>query len=370
MITGLGSVRGLATDKKGAFYSTLEEFHLYWDRIDIVSPRVGDVSPGEKVFFNNVHVHISPLPLLLHPIYFLWKCIRLHTAHHFDLMTVHEFAPFYNGIAASIISKITRVPYILEVMHIPGLPQAASFKEVLYKWWTKIVIALDAQPARAVRVINQTQTKEFLVNAGIPAAKILYIPAFYIDTSIFKPLPVEKKYDLVYVARLEKNKGIQNLISAVALLKKDKPDISLLVIGSGPLRTQLERQIQKLGLQPNIHFAGWLAGPHDVAQAMNEARIFVNPALNEGGPRVALEAMACGLPVVTTRVGVMIDIIQDRHNGLFSDWDAAALARAVNFVLNDPGLQNDWGQRSREIVTIFEKIASIKNYADKLKELV
>ncbi len=370
MITGLGSARSLAEGKHGAFYNTLEEFHKYWERIDIVSPHVSGVH-REQILFGNVHVHISPWPLFLHPIYFVWKCIQLCRAHRFNLMTVHDFPPFYNGIAARLIHAWTRVPYILEIMHIPGYPRAASLLELFYRGLTKMLVAWEAGPARAVRTINKTETPSFLIGAGVPGDKIRYIPAFYIDTSVFKPVPeIDKKYDIVYVARLEKNKGIQNLIEAVSLLKKEKSDISLFVVGSGPLRTILGAQIHRLGLEKNIHFAGWLTGPQAVAEAMSSARIFVNPALNEGGPRVALEAMACGLPLVTTRVGVMNDIIHNRQNGLFAGWKAPELADAIKSMLGDVALQEQCSREGIATVTIFEKAAAIEHYAHELQKLI
>src|SRR3989344_5835357 len=115
MLTGLGSATDLASDKKGAFYYTLEEFHKYWDRIDIVAPRVRGIPAGEKIFFGNVYLHVSGLPLFLHPFYFIWKCLQLHKTQKFSLMTVQEFPPFYNGIGARIIHALSDLPYILEI---------------------------------------------------------------------------------------------------------------------------------------------------------------------------------------------------------------------------------------------------------------
>ena len=173
MITGLGSATDLASDKKGAFYYTLEEFHKYWDRIDIVAPRVRGISAGEKVFFGNVHLYVSGLPLFLHPFYFVWKCLRINKAQKFKFMTVQEFPPFYNGIAARIIHFLSGLPYVVEIMHIPGLPRAANIKESVYKWLARVFIAFDTRSARAVRVINQKQTKEFLIKSGVSENKVV-----------------------------------------------------------------------------------------------------------------------------------------------------------------------------------------------------
>ncbi len=366
MITGLGSAENLVSGKQGAFYYTLQELHRYWDRIDIIAPRSSNVKEKSEVFFGNVYVHVSPWPLILHPIFFLRKGFQLWKQHRFDLITVQEFPPFYNGIGARILHALTGVPYVLEIMHIPGLPHAASLKEIIYRWLAKVFISFDAQAARAVRVINKNQTRDFLIQAGVPKSKIYYIPAFYIDLNIFKPEPVEKKYDLVYAARLEKNKGISNLIEAVKILKRDKPDISLLVIGSGPLKSVLERSIRRNGLEGTVAFAGWLETAQDVARTYQSARVFVNPALNEGGPRVVLEAMACGMPIITTPVGLMPDIIRDGENGIISGFSSQELAQAITRVLNEPDMGKRLAEAGSETVKEFERSAAIKNYADAL----
>ncbi len=369
MITGLGSAEDLARGKKGAFYNTLEEFHKYWNRIDIIAPRITNYELRITNLFGNVHIHTSPWPLVFHPWFFLKEGMRLHKKYHFDLMTVQDFPPFYNGIGAYLLSLATRVPYILEIMHVPGLPKAGSSKELIYKYLTKFFIRFDARHARAVRVINQKQTKDFLIEAGVPANKIKYIPAFYIDLDIFKPEPIEKKYDIVYAARLERNKGVLNLIKAIEIIRQKIPEIKACIIGDGPMRAEIENYIREHRLENNIELTGWLAGPQDVARRLNQSRIFVNPAFNEGGPRVALEAMACGIPVITTKVGIMLDIIKDGENGVFSGWSPQNLTQAAGTVLDSPALADSCAQAGLRTADQFERKSSIRHYAEFLHHI-
>ena len=79
--------------------------------------------------------------------------------------------------------------------------------------------------ARAVRVVNLTQVSEFLIKAGVPKEKILYIPSLYIDLDIFKPMNLPKEYDLIFIGRLEKNKGLDDTFYKqliIEYLKKNK----------------------------------------------------------------------------------------------------------------------------------------------------
>jgi glycogen(starch) synthase len=364
MVTGLGSAEDLVRGKHGAFYHTLEELHSYFDRIDIIIPKVK--KPETTELFGNVHLHVSSWPLLFHPIYFILKGIRLCRTHKIDLMTVHDFPPFYNGIGAFVLSRFTGVPYVLEIHHIPGYPKAASFKEWLYRIYCSLFVSFDALPALWVRVVNQQQTKKFLTRSGVSSAKIRYIPSMYIDTDRFRSLDLPKKYDLVFVSRLERNKNIASLINAVEILKKEKQDISLMLVGTGPLEAELKNLVSHLGLEHHVTLAGWVS-EEDHVKLLNESRIFVNPSFNEGGPRVAVEAMACGLPVITTKVGLMLDAIEEGKNGLWCGWDDESIARTALDLLRNPEQQKELGEQARVVALQFKKSDTIRAYATALQ---
>lgn len=359
--------RALAEGKHGAFYNTMEEFHKYWDRIDVITPRV--VRQSEQIF-PNVFIHSSPWPILLQPLW-IWKKARaIFKEEKFNLMTVHEYPPFYNGLGACLLFHKIKVPYVLEIMHIPGHPRAANWKEKVYRFLFRYFMYFDTRKAVAVRIVNQTETPAFLIKSGVQQEKLKYIPAFYIDLELFKPLDIKKEYDLVFAARLEKNKGILELLKAVKEVKKQKPDIKLMIIGSGPLKSGLESFVEQNNLKNNVVFSGWLNSSEDVARAYNSAKIFVNPSYNEGGPRVVLEAMACGLPVISTPVGLTHDIIQDGQNGLFTDWNPVKMAKDILALLDDQNMQQKFSSAGLELVKKFEKNSQIENYAKKLQELI
>ncbi len=362
--------RALAEGKYGAFYNTLEEFHKYWDRIDIICPRTTNYKLQTTNLFGNVFIHPSPWPLIMQPFWILKRGKQIYKEQKFNLMTVHEYPPFYNGIGARLLWNKIRVPYVLEIHHIPGLPKAAGFKERFYKNMTEFLIRADSIRAKAIRAVNKKQVPDFLIKAGVPREKIVFIPSLYIDLNVFQPMRLDKKYDLVFAARLEKNKGILNLIEAIRIAKKQKPDIKLLIIGSGPELSRIKLLTTHYSLQTNIIFSGWLETLNDVVRAYNSAKIFINPSLNEGGPRVALEAMACGLPVITTKVGTMLDVVSDGENGLFGSWEPDEIADKIALLLEKKGLQEKFSQAGIEIAKRFEKVAAIKNYADELKKII
>ena len=364
MITG---DRALAQGRKGPFYYMLEEFSRHWERIDIICPKT-----EQKVFnvHKNIYIHSSNKPIIFHPWFILKKGLEIYKKEEFDLFTVHSYPPFYNDIGGRWLYNRTRIPYGLEVMHITGYPKAGNFKDWFYKILTRLFIKWSAKKALAVRVINQKQTPEFLKKAGVPAEKIKYIPAFYIDLDIFKPQNLEKKYDLVFSGRLVKNKGIVLLLEAVKKLKLKIKNLKLIIIGDGPLKPGIEKYIRRNDLQENVVFSGWLSTVADVAKIYNQSKVLVMPSFNEGGPRVTLEAMACKVPVITSRVGVMLDIIKHGENGLFIDWDAKDITEKILASLNDANLYKKIAENGHNTAQRFERKKAIKNYADIYKKLL
>lgn len=360
MITGRGSATSLASGKRSAFYNTLEEFHKYWERIDIITPKVKN--PVQNIF-GNVFIHSSPWPLLLHPVFFIRKALKIYSQQKFDLITVHEFPPFYNGIAVRIISNKIKVPYVLEIFHIPGYPKAANLKERIYRQLFYSFIKYDSKKAKAVRVMN-SQVAEKLANLGIPESKMNLIPAIYVDLDIFKPLGLGKKYDLIFIGRLVKNKGVNLFLEAVKIL-----NCKAVIVGDGPLKEKLKIKIKKLKLKDKVILYGWAKDQAEVAKLLNQSKILIMPSYNEGGPRVIIEAMACGLPILATSVGIVADIIKDAQFGQIIKWDSKDIAEKVNQLLTNESMYEKYSEAGLATAGQFEKKSAIRNYAERLKEL-
>lgn len=108
----------------------------------------------------------------------------------------------------------------------------------------------------------------------------------------------------------------------------------------------------------------------DIADLLNRSRILVMPSYNEGGPRVVTEALACGVPVLATPVGMCPDLLKNGRGGEIISWNSDDIANKAERLLNDPQKYADLSRSGPEIVRQFEKKASIKNYAEELKKLL
>jgi glycosyltransferase involved in cell wall biosynthesis len=148
---------------------------------------------------------------------------------------------------------------------------------------------------------------------------------------------------VVCAALLERRKGVDVLLEAAAIAQAP---LRLEILGDGPERAALEARAQELGL--DAHFAGYV---DDVRERLREADIFVLPARAENLPMAILEAMATGLPVVSTRVGGNAELIEDQLTGLLVEPDdAAALAGALDQLASDPASRSTMGNAGFERV--------------------
>lgn len=342
--------RALAFGKRGAFYNTLEELHPHFERIDIICPRVS-MQRYNMVVFGNVHVHPSPLPLLCQPFWIWWKGRALIRRFAHELMTVHEYPPFYNGIGARLLHAATGVLYVLELFHIPGVPRASGLKERFYRWLTRQIISWDAAPARVVRVMNQRQVPAFLKDAGVPLQKIRTMPAVYIDTNVFALRDTPKLYDVAFVGRMASNKGINLYLEVIERL-----GCVGVAVGEGPLLSWARRQAKRRGLK--IHFPGFAVDSTEVARYLNESRVLLMPSFNEGGPRIVVESLACGTPVVATPVGIVEDVLPPE---CIEEWNASDLADKVRNILDDATLYRRLSEQGVATAQPFERSVAITN---------
>ncbi len=354
--------RSMVAGKKGAFWYTLEEMSKHFERIDVICPH----SPLTTftTSFGNVFFHPSPHRLWYQPFWIRRKGIALVSTHHHTVMTVHEYPPFYNGIGARLLRRHVRLPAAIEIHHIIGWPVPGSFTERVGYRMSRLCLPSHLRRFDAVRIVSRV-IGEKLKSWGIPPAKIHLVPSFYLDADALRSDPtIPKKYDLAFCGRVVSNKGLDSLLRALPGLSA----VTLLVIGDGPERRAMELLAVKLGIVDRVTFVGWLPSQKDVIRALASAKIFVLPSLSEGGPRVALEAMAIGLPVIATRVGVLPDVIEDGRNGVFTTGKSADLRERISLLLADDKKRETIGREATNILQRFERKQLICEYAEFLKK--
>ena len=176
-----------------------------------------------------------------------------------------------------------------------------------------------------------------------------------VDTQFFSPRvgAVADPPLLLTVARLVPKKGLDLIISAAALLRDRGSAFSLEIIGEGPLRADLTGQIRALRLEDHVHLRGMLKRV-EVREAYHRASVVllasrITPAGDRDGiPNTLAEAMACGVPVIATKLPSIIELITDEETGLLvAPEKSDALAEAITKLIGDPDRRHRMGQAAR-----------------------
>jgi glycosyltransferase involved in cell wall biosynthesis len=165
--------------------------------------------------------------------------------------------------------------------------------------------------------------------------------------------PAHLPWRIAWAGRLAGEKGLGDLLGAVAGLRIRGRALELLIIGDGPQRPQLEERAVRLGLTDAIEWAGYIGDPSEYLARLRTADLFVLPSRAEGVPKVLVEAMAAGVPVIATRSGATAAVCGDGSRGLLVDpGDAEALSRAIVLTIDDP--RGRAARRSRALLWAWE----------------
>lgn len=163
------------------------------------------------------------------------------------------------------------------------------------------------------------------------------------------------------IGELDDNKNHITVIKALATL--GRKDFKYVVCGVGPNKDMLLAEAEHMGLKENVILAGYRS---DIPDVLNAADIFVFPSFHEGMPVSALEAMACGLPIICSEIRGNVDIIREGDNGyLFQPSDVETLARKLEYLLDDAEKRKIMGLKNKENVKDF----SLESVTEELKRI-
>lgn len=262
------------------------------------------------------------------------------------------------GIAAAVVrvATLSNHPRVLFTVHGWAFLEPRPFWQrwiiVTGSWLSslfhdRIILVSTADYRSAERFIPAR--KLALVFNGIDAAPPLprSDARTLIEERIASPLSLNTVL-IGAVAELTRNKGIDTLVRAAAILSRthEANTWRIIVLGEGEERSQLEKIISQAGLTDSFALAGFFPDADRIVSAFD---IFVLPSYKEGLPYAIMEAMAAGVPVVASRVGGVPDLIRDRMNGLLvPPGDPEALAHALGELIHHPGTRRVLADVSRQ----------------------
>jgi glycosyltransferase involved in cell wall biosynthesis len=279
----------------------------------------------------------SPLYILTALPFIFLKSLAIIKKEKINLCHCQGFASSFLGL---ILFKTTKTPYIVTVQ---GLENKGFLRKLAY---TRAKLCIAASLA----------IKTYFEEIG--AKRIEVIPnGIHLDMfkeldrkNIREKLGFKDNFIVMTVARLEKVKGIKCLVKAANILNKKykMPNIKYIIIGDGSERKNLEDLVRELGLDGKVIFYGQISNDR-IPEYLAAADCFVLPSLKEGFGIVILEAMASSLPVVASAVGGILDIIEDRKNGILTEPRAPEeIAEAVYTIYSYPEIADDFVKKAKE----------------------
>jgi glycosyltransferase involved in cell wall biosynthesis len=174
-----------------------------------------------------------------------------------------------------------------------------------------------------------------------------------VDEKRFVPLESRQKAKpgyILYVGRMDYRKGLFDLMECAKQICEKRPDTHFALVGNGPLTDRLIRFSKQAGIERNIVFHGYVS-LHRLIELYQNALVVVIPSYYEGLPTVMLEAMACGIPVVATKIPAHTEVISQGTNGLLvAPRSPQDMAETIFTLLDDDVLREKVGEAARKTV--------------------
>ncbi len=261
-----------------------------------------------------------------------------------EILHIHSFQSSTSDLLFVLDwARARRIPVVYHEHQTPEgcLELWEDFRREINK--SAVVLAVSQKSAQALMSLCGVTRPIQVVNPLLqdPARAITY----------FMPAPIagrEREISITAIARLDEVKGLEYLLEAIAQVVKKHPEIRLRVYGDGPLRQQLIIRSRQLGLEGETIFAGVFKRREELVTIMAHTDIFVISSLNEGQPVSLIEAMAYGVPIVSTAVGGIPELITDGVNGLLCvPKDPHCLAEKIFTLIEDQDLRVRLGIAAR-----------------------
>ncbi|WP_246265701.1 glycosyltransferase [Aromatoleum diolicum] len=288
-----------------------------------------------------------------------------------DVIDAHFGYP--DGYAATLLGRWFRTPVAITLRGTePRHSRTPALKSRLARALgdaTRVFAVSESLRSLAVQM-GLAPTKVRVIGNGVDTLRFYPLPRAQARAALGLPdqVPV-----LVSVGGLTERKGFHRVIELLPALAREFPGLVFLIVGGasaeGDWRTTLEQQVKALGLEHVVRFLGVLA-PDELKVPLSAADVFVLATRNEGWANVFLEAMACGLPVVTTDVGGNREVVCRPELGVVVPFgDPPALQQAIEDALKrtwDRGLlrayacDNEWSKRVAELTGEFAALVQVE----------
>lgn len=271
---------------------------------------------------------------------------RIYDATRFDVLRAHSLR--YIGPAALRARRRygLDVPIVAHHHHLDEGRLSSLIEGRVMRQVERVVVGSEFAKRQASRQL------------GVPAEKLCV--AYYGVETRFEPGPkpeallrrlgLEGKVVALFVGTLEPRKNLAFLLDVWPEITRERPEVRLVIAGSGPHLARLQRQARRLGLERHVLFTGQIPEAEKVAY-YRMADLLVFPSLMEGFGLAVVEAMACALPVIVSDRGSLPELVGDGEGGFVCDLaDRGAFVRSVLRLASEADLRRKFGTANRERV--------------------
>lgn len=265
-----------------------------------------------------------------------------------DIIHAHD-------MKAGVLTAATcgKIPLISHIHNNNFDSRKLTVKALLYR--------VAARKARHIFWVSKSSFKGYYFHKELrKKSSILYN---VIDTKTLqekaKSAQKQDGYDIIYLGRLTPQKNPQRLVTVLGNVVERKPDVQCAVIGTGELEEEVKALSHNKGLDSNVHFLGFMSNAYGI---LEHSKLMIMTSRWEGTPMCALEAMALGVPIVSTPTDGLKELVIDGKTGYLRDKNDE-LAEACVKILNDPVLRNNMSEKTLERS---DKLMDLQHYHDEI----
>jgi glycosyltransferase involved in cell wall biosynthesis len=300
-----------------------------------------------------------------------WAALRRRRAE-FDVVHDNQCLAYgILGIRREGLPVLASIHHPIQIDRKLELLHAAGGRRLSLRRWYGFT-RMQARVARRLPIVTvSTSSRDDIVREMDVARERVSIVPLGVDTEVFRPLPDRRRVPgriLVTTSADVPLKGLDPLLRALAILRARQP-AELVVVGRPRTDGPIPRLLDELALNGSVRFTGYVPDAELVA-LYAEAEAAVVPSLYEGFSLPAVEAMACGLPLVATTAGALPEVVGDSAL-LVPPGDPQALADQLTALLADPGLRLSLGERGRlRVASRFTWEATARATVERYREVI
>ena len=269
------------------------------------------------------------------------SCRSYFAASGYDLL--HVFTP---DTGAALMIRAGKEAGIPVLYHEMGTPHHLAALDPYYRRLEK-VLPLCSQVAALSPTLAKQWSERFPFLPSVLVLPLITEDSEMLNVSAKLSSNIKTEIIFGYAARIETGKGPFVLAEALAQLRKTRQDVVARLAGIGPAVQEVKSRARELGLNGSWELVGSYEGVVGCSAFMRTIDVFVLPSFAEGTSKSVIEAMAHGLPIITTNVGGSPDVISSDVGILVPPGDSAALANAMEKLASDPALRKAMGHAAR-----------------------